>query len=675
MKTTKIRALLPLALCLSLISYAQKDKAKYKFGDIKPEDFAPTAYSVDSSANAVILADVGESTFDGGSKGDFTLTFSRFRRTRLLNKNSFENEATVQIPLYVDGSVEEKLENIEAVTYNLEDGKVVATKLDKASLFKDKIDKNIVTRKFTFPNIKEGSIIEYRYKINSPYSRRLRSWAFQGSTPRLWSEYSVTIPSDIFDFVVTRQGYLPYAVDTVTTSRDSYHIMAPGEGAMDRSESFTIFSNTARAKWAIKDVPAIKDENYITTIDNYLSRVDFQLRRIKYSSTNIKEVMGTWYQLAETLCKDEDFGVPLDRGNGWLSDDLKTAMHGASSDRERAERIYAYVRDNYTCKTHEGFYITNSLKKAYQDKSGSVGDINLLLVAAYRNQGFEAAPALLSTRDNGYPSESYPLLSKFNYVVCRVKVDDQYYMLDATNNKLGFGKLPLNLYNKSARIIDSIMPALVPLESDSLLEKKTTMVFINEGEGKKLEGSFTSHLGYFESLHLRENGGIGKGDDFLKELKKRMTVDVELADAAADSIKQLNLPVDVRYSMKFDLKGDDIVYFNPMLTEATLKNPFESAERKYPVEMPYRADETYIFNMPVPEGYKVDELPKSARVKLNENDGMFEYIILQNNNSIQLRSRIQLNRAVFGAEDYSTLREFFNFVVSKQGEQIVFKKI
>ncbi|MEX6687752.1 DUF3858 domain-containing protein [Danxiaibacter flavus] len=675
MKTTRICALLPLALCLSLISYAQKDKAKYKFGDIKPEDFAPTVYSVDSSANAVILADVGETVFEGNSKGNFSLIFTRLRRTRLLNKNSFDNEATVEIPLYVDGSIEEKLEDIDAVTYNLEDGKIVATKLDKASLFKDKASKNWTSRKFTFPNIKEGSIIEYRYKINSPYYSNLRSWNFQGSTPRLWSEYSVTIPSDIFDYVVTRQGYLPYAVDTVSSSRDSYHIMVPGEGAMDRSESFTLFSNTVRAKWAIKDVPPIKGESFITTIDNYLSKIDFQLRRIKYSATNVKEIMGTWYQFAERLVKDESFGEPLGRGNGWLSSDLKAAVAGASTDKEKAEKIYAYIRDNFTCKTHEGFYITNTLKKAYQDKSGNVGDINLLLVAAYRNQGFEATPALLSTRDNGYASESYPLLHKFNYVVCRVKVDDQYYMLDATNNKLGFGKLPLNLYNKSARIIDSIMPALVPLESDSLLEKKTTMVFINEGKSKKLEGSFTSHLGYFESLHLRENGGIGKGDDFLKELKKRMTIDVELSDAAADSIKQLNLPVDVRYNMKFDFKGDDIVYFNPMLTEATLKNPFESAERKYPVEMPYRADETYIFNMPIPEGYKVDELPKSARVKLNDTDGMFEYIIMQSNNSIQLRSRIQLNKAVFGAEDYSTLRDFFNFVVSKQGEQIVFKKI
>ncbi len=675
MKTTKISALLPFALCLALVSYAQKDKAKYKFGDIKPEDFAPVVYSIDSSANAVILADVGETVFEGNNKGDFSLVLTRLCRTRLINKNSFEKEATVQIPLYVDGSIEERLEDIEAVTYNLEDGKVVATKLDKASLFKDKYNKNFSIRKFTFPNIKEGSIIEYRYKIISPYYQHLRSWEFQGGTPRLWSQYSVTIPSDIYDYVVTRQGFLPYAIDTVSTSRDSYHIMSPGEGAMDRTESFTIFSNTVKAKWAIKNVPAIKAESYITTVDNYIAKIDFQLRRIKYSATNVKDIMGTWYQLAEGLLKDQSFGEPLGHSNNWLNSDLKNATAGATSDRDRAEKIYAYFRDNFTCKTHEGKYLTSSLKKAFQDKSGNVGDINLLLVAAFRSQGYDAAPAILSTRDNGYPSETYPLVTKFNYVICRVKVDDQYYMLDATNNKLGFGRLPLNLYNKSARVIDSVMPALVPLEADSLLEKKTTMVFINETENKKLEGSFASHLGYFESLRLRENGGIGKGDDFLKELKKRMTVDVELSDAAADSIKQLNLPVDVRYNMMFDFRGNDIVYFNPMLTEATLKNPFESAERKYPVEMPCRADETYIFNMPIPDGYKVDELPKSARVKLNEEDGMFEYIIMQSNNAIQLRSRIKLNKAVFGADDYATLRDFFNFIVNKQGEQIVFKKI
>jgi len=78
--------------------------------------------------------------------------------------------------------------------------------------------------------------------------------------------------------------------------------------------------------------------------------------------------------------------------------------------------------------------------------------------------------------------------------------------------------------------------------------------------------------------------------------------------------------------------------------------------------------------MEIPDGYVVDELPKSTKVTFNEDEGFFEYLIAKDDNGIQFRSRIQLKKANFKPEDYGTLRDFFAFVVKKQSEQIVFKK-
>ena len=111
-----------------------------------------------------------------------------------------------------------------------------------------------------------------------------------------------------------------------------------------------------------------------------------------------------------------------------------------------------------------------------------------------------------------------------------------------------------------------------------------------------------------------------------------------------------------------------------MLEEGYKENPFKAADRKYPVEMPYGFDETYIFNMEIPEGYVVDELPKSTKVTFNEDEGFFEYLIAADAGNVQFRSRVVLKKANFKPEDYATLRDFFAFIVKKQGEQIVFKK-
>ena len=64
---------------ISIAVFAGKDKnsSKIKFGDVKPEDFSPKVYSIDSNANAVVLADIGKSEFEGNNKGDFSLVFTR----------------------------------------------------------------------------------------------------------------------------------------------------------------------------------------------------------------------------------------------------------------------------------------------------------------------------------------------------------------------------------------------------------------------------------------------------------------------------------------------------------------------------------------------------------------------------------------------------------------------
>jgi hypothetical protein len=140
-------------------------------------------------------------------------------------------------------------------------------------------------------------------------------------------------------------------------------------------------------------------------------------------------------------------------------------------------------------------------------------------------------------------------------------------------------------------------------------------------------------------------------------------------------LKRYDDPVKIKYDMSFEMAKGDIVYFNPMLYGQQKDNPFTAAERYYPVEMPYCKDEFYILDMEIPEGYTVDELPKSARVMLNAKDGMFEYLIAKNGNRIQMRSHIKLEKAIYEPEDYQTLRDFYALIVKKEAEQIVFKKV
>jgi hypothetical protein len=327
-----------------------------------------------------------------------------------------------------------------------------------------------------------------------------------------------------------------------------------------------------------------------------------------------------------------------------------------------------------TCTRHAALKIGTTLKESYKNHSGSVADINLLLAVMLRHEGITANPVILSTRDNGFTSEIYPLLDRFNYVTCHAEIDGVSYDLDASSPYNGFAKLPPGCYNGHARIITKEAAMPVYFEADSLKEQKVTSVFISNDDKLGLIGSFKSQLGYYESFDLREKI---KGDvaDYFKKTKAAYTFDMNISDAGIDSLKEADMPAVVHYDFSFKPSADEsILYLNPMMAEGYKENPFKSADRKYPVEMPYTMDESYLLNMEIPKGYTVEEVPKSARVMFNEDEGFFEYLVQKSEDAIMLRTRIKLNKATFTPEDYEGLREFFAFVVKKENEQIVLKK-
>jgi hypothetical protein len=665
----KLRPLFVLLLAINLLPALAQDPSKIKFGKITPADFEPKLYSIDSAASAVVLADIGSTEIVGNQKGSFSLVFKNFRRARILNKNGYDL-ADVTIPIYDDGRNEEELASLKAVTYNLENGKVVETKLDvKTAVFKDKIRKNLTIKKFTFPNIKEGSIIEYEYRLNSDFIFNLQPWIFQGAYPRLWSEYNVSMP-EFYYYVTLAQGYQPFFIKDRKERRDNF-TLTDNSSIQTNRESFSC--SVADYRWAMKDVPALKEESFTSTIDNHVAKLEFQLAELRYPFTP-RNIMGTWTNATETMLKDEDFGLQLTKDNGWLNDVMSEATGGSKEALAKAQHIFSYLRDNMTCTDYNRRYADKNLRTVLKSRNGSEAEINLLLTAMLKKADLDAEPVLLSTRSHGYTYAMYPLMDRFNYVISKLNIDGKDYFLDASHPRMGFGRLGYECYNGHGRVVNAEATP-VDLISDSLMESKITSVFIINDDNGDFSGSIQQTPGYFESNSIRDKIKEKGRESYFNEYKKGWTGEVEMEKENIDSLNKYDYPLAIKYDFKMKLDKEDILYINPMFTEGIKENPFKSAQRFYPVEMPYAVDETYLLRLDVPKGYVIDELPKQLMLKLNEqNDGMFEYRISESNGIISMRSRLRITRAYFLPEEYEMLREFFNYVVKKHNEQIVFKK-
>lgn len=324
--------------CLLLASVSPIDAQEVcpaKFGKISPEDFIHKIYSVDSAATAVIVAEVGSSALIGNEKGWFSLEHKVYRRIHILNKNGFD-AANVTIPLYFDPSGKEKVLSLKASTYNLEgDGKTVAvTKLNtKQDVFQDKVSENRMHEKFTLPSVKEGSIIEYEYKLVSDFLFNFQPWAFQGSYPRLWSEYNVSIPY-FYNYTIIRHGYLKFDIETEGIRNVLFSVNDRTGSGPARESSFT--SNVQDHRWIIKNVPSIKEESYVASTSNLIAKVEFQLAQTR-SPLAEKKIMGTWQTTAGHLLEHDNFGALLGKNRNWLDEATKTACGTYSTDLEKAK--------------------------------------------------------------------------------------------------------------------------------------------------------------------------------------------------------------------------------------------------------------------------------------------------------------------------------------------------
>lgn len=667
-----IRAVFFSTFLLTGLSLLAQDKPNFKYGKVSPDDFSVKVPDTDSGAHAIIIGDIGRSVITPNSHGGFGYEFERRLRVKILDINGVD-AGKFEIPVYSSKSNDSKedVKQLKAYTYNLEGGKVIETKLENNQVFTEKISKTRQNKKFSLPALKAGSIFEISYTISSDFIFDFRPWQFQHEYPCLWSEYETEIP-EYFDYVILSQGYLPYTSTKKRSENRSFKISNNRTAESVRDNTFNIDGIVNISRWVIKDVPSLKEESYTTSLQNHLSKIEFQLSSIKYPQQTIQMVMESWEKVTKDFMEHESFGAQLDKANNWLDDDIKSIVGNAKDPVEKSKLLYAYVRDNFTCTQRSGLYTSANLKDIWKVKRGNVADINLMLTALLMHEKIECYPIILSTRSHGITNPIYPLLDRFNYVICVALVGNNEFLLDASVPFMAFGKLDRSSYNGHARVLTK-NPIPIELSADSVVEKSMTMAIVIP-EDDKFVGKVTHTPGYYEALVDRTLIKDKGESDFFGKIKSAMGSDFTVSKTEIESLAAAEEPLKISYEIAFKDTGEDVIYFTPVLNPFYTENPFSAAVRRYPVEMPYLIDRVFILNMKLPPGYSVDEMPKPVKVKLNDEEGFFEYLINYNDGSIQLRTRMVLAKANFNPDDYDSLRDFFSYVIKKQAEQVILKK-
>lgn len=678
----KFKPVFLIAFLSFLVAYmnttAQKPQIP-KFGKDLIGQLNMTTCEIDSSANAVILFDDGESNIKfNKDKGNFYVEINRHARIKILDKEGLK-WADFSIPLYKSKSSVERLSKFKGVTYNMSNGKIESVKLSRKSLFSEEINDGLTLAKFTMPQVKEGSVIEFSYTVISEFIYTLQHWEFQTEIPTLISNYSVLIP-EYFHYNHRLSGYEKINIEK-EAGRETITFKEitegnPASGQARQANSYDVQYNTNRHHFYGYNIPKLKNEPYIDNLKNYQSRIDFELQFTRFPNQVVKQYALNWNSSTNDLLENENFGKEID-GVRFLTEDIQTVVNNITDPHEKMLAVFSHIQgkikwnDRYRLKTEK------SIRKAYNDGYGNSAEVNLCLVAALKVAGFDAFPIALSTRSTGLIHQWEVSISKLNHVIAGVVIGKETITLDATKTFSAPNILPLECLNGNARIIDRNKSNWIDL-NPSTTSKNNLLARMSISENGEVFGLVSQDLYDHSALSLHNSL---LGDDDFSKYQETLTKRYNNGIIDSINVNQSILPspvIKVKYYASIPesvIPAGDLMYLTPGVGILLNSNPFVSPIRKLPINFHYPFAENQTFAYKIPEGYTIHEIPEKASFKMLNGKGEYNYSIFTNNEEVNIVVNLSINQTLFIPSEYDEIRAFFDKLVAKNAEKIIFKKI
>lgn len=562
---------------------------------------------------------------------------------------------------------DESVKFSNGVTYNLENGTVIKTKLNNEGSFKKNVNEYWNQAIISMPNVKGGSVIEVRYILKSENIVKFPVFNIQYDIPVNYSEYRTEVP-EFFIYKPIQTGY-------VKVKTEAKFVNGSQNFEDKHNQTTGISYKQINSTYTAENVPALKEEDYIDNIENYKSSIYNELERTRFPDQLVKDYSITWEGVAKTIYENESFGKELNE-RSYLVQDIKTMLKNAVSEEEKLDIIFKFVKTKMNWDGKYGFYTQKGVKKAYADRTGNVAEINFILIAMLKLAGINANPVLISTIEHGVPA--FPNRTVFNYVIAAAEIDGKQILLDATHKYTTQNILPLNVLNWTGRLIKqdgtSQEVNLVP----SLSSNKNYNLMVKIDDKGIISGKFRVQKKDYEAYSFREKNVQISKENYLERLENDLN-GIQVNDYTVENDDtDLSKPVTETFTFASDNHCEMIgnkMFINPMLFFTLNKNPFVQEKRIMPIYFGYPKQEKYNINIEIPEGFAIESMPKAMKIATEDKVVLFTINALAEGNKIQIIVTKEINAATLTADYYDDLKDFFQKMIEKQNEKIVLKKV
>jgi len=612
-----------LSLLLTVVTLAHAEKPPVKFGKISKDELAMTTYEPDTSAAAVVLCKYGRF-----NANDFK--FTRIERIKVLKKSG-TNYAEFVLPGGKD-------DTFRGRTYNLVDDEIEVTKLKKESVFKERVTDRIYRYRIALPNVKVGSVFEIEFSTMGLPTE----WAFQRTIPVKWCEL-ILEQSSYIDYRKKMVGYEPLAISTGN-------------------------------RFVAKDVPAFKSEAYMSSKNNYITKFEFDLLSISFPGY-YESFTTSWEAVNDRLMEHDHFGNSLVGGAAYLSDLVKEIEAKNLAPIDRAKAAFEAIKIVNWNERAWIFTTNTGVSKAYKEKVGNSTDINFMLLHLFKKLDIEAYPVVISTRSNGMLNTFYPSYEKLDYTLVCAQVEGEEYLLDATENELCFGMLPLRCLNYNGRIVTKALGKWVEIKP-KFKKQENILYNLTLDDDLNLKGQINySRAGYAAYDFRQDYKEYAGEEDYLTQLESENS-GLLIKDFSIKNVDDTEKPLQDAYTIELKNKVErinDMVILNPFLLERISDNPFKLEERKYPVDFAYCRSKYLVSTINFPDNLVVSELPKPIRITLPDKSISVQVMHQTMANKITTVYKFNINKTMFLPDEYELLKAVYEQIIKKHNEPIILK--
>lgn len=630
-------------LLFSNLSFSQ-DSLRVTFGKVTKEALSEASHPLEKDASAAVIYQY-QKVYFYTFFNRIELVTEYFQRLKIYKKEGFDY-ATKKIPLKKYSGVSENITSVKGVTMFLENDSIVSSELKFENLFKEHVTANIDLFSLTFPNVKEGVILDLSFTIRSPMPFVIND-----------IEHQFDIPIDRFEAdVIIPESYV-FRAFTKGFKKIHYNVY--------NKKGSQFYEITAL------NTPSLKDEGFVNNIENYRSATVFDIVETKSPLPKMK-FSKTWEDLVKTLYKSDYFSDEIKK-TSYFSSDLKKLMENDLDSLSRVYQIFDFVKSEIKWNGKNSSGTIDGLSKAYKNKLGNAGEVNMILTAMLRKAGFDSNPVLLSTRKNGVPV--FPSLSGFNYVISAVTVGGKELLLDATDKFLPPGMLNEVALNWNGKLIrkDGTYKE-INLFPDEPSVKSTKLVGEMDESGN-FKGTIEKQTDRYIAHSLRILTDAMQHGDYIPMIESALKADID--NYKNENLEQVDLPFKESFEFFTDNPSDIIdgkIYFNPMLFYAREEIPFVADKREFPIDFSFPFNESYTIDVKLPAGYRIDFTPKNVTYILPDGLGKYEFKIVVTENSIRLTTDMEINSAIVAASYYSIFKDFFKKVYLKENEKVIISK-